>query len=254
MNEETTMHMNSADIAAAQSTPDAATRERFDTWLTTQPLTRILRWAVDTFGTGLVMTSSFGLNGVALIHALSRITRNVPIVFVDTGCLFRETLETKRKIEVAYGLNVLTQYPELSIDEQAREHGPDLYARQPDLCCTLRKIEPMRRAMAHLQPTAILNGRARFQAQTRRDLRIIEWDTAPARINPFTFWSQQQIKAYVTANGIPYNPLHDMGYASIGCHPCTRPITPGDDIRAGRWVDSEKLECGLWASTVYAGM
>jgi phosphoadenosine phosphosulfate reductase len=212
---------------------------------------QILRWAVDTFGPRIVMTSAFGLNGVALIHMLQGITREVPIVFVDTGYLFEETLETKRRIESIYEGDILTYRSPLSVEEQARQYGPDLPIRQPELCCALRKVEPMRRAIAELRPVAVLNGRARFQASTRQALPIVEWEQTPIRINPLAFSSPQQIEAYVRTHDVPYNPLHDRGYPSIGCQPCTRPVLKNEYIRAGRWMGLDKIECGLW-TTNYA--
>jgi len=206
---------------------------------------------MDTFGSDLVMTSAFGLNGVALIHMLQGISQEVPIVFVDTGYLFEETLETKRQIVSTYGANVLTYRSPLSVEDQARQHGPDLPTRQSDLCCALRKVEPMQRAMTEIRPAAVLNGRARFQASTRRALPIVEWEQTPVRINPLALWSPQQIEAYIRAHDVPHNPLHDRGYPSIGCQPCTRPVLKDEHIRAGRWAGLGKMECGLW-TTDYA--
>lgn len=205
-----------------------------------------LRWAIDTFVPGLVMTSALGLNGVALAHMLHTLSREVPIVFVDTGYHFAETLATKRRIEAAYGLRVLTYHPAERVQVPARQIGPDLPDRWPNLCCAVRKVEPMQRALAELQPKAILNARARFQADTRRDLPLVEWDQAPVRINPLAGWSLRQVRAYVAAHDVPYNPLHDRGYPSVGCRPCTRPVAAGENQRAGRWPGMDKTECGLW--------
>jgi len=230
---------------------EPALQRQLDDWLKHQSPQRIVRWAVNTFGPGLVMTSSFGLNGVALIHMLQEIARDVPLVFVNTGYLFDETLETKRQIETAYEVKVLTFRPALSMEAQEHQYGPNLHSQQPNLCCALRKIEPMQRAMAELRPIAVLNGRARFQARTRRNLPIIEWGQRPLRINPLAFWTQRQIKIYVKAHKVPHNPLHEAGYPSVGCRPCTRPVQVGEPIRAGRWAGLGKTECGLW-TTSYA--
>ncbi len=233
-------------LAKFLSTP--LNKAQRDLWLDSLTPQQILCWALESFGPNLVMTSSFGLNGVALIHMLQEITRDVPIIFIDTGYLFKETLETKRRIEAAYKVKVLTFRPTLSVEAQIRQYGPDLPTRHPDLCCALRKVEPMQRALAELQPAAVLNGRARFQARTRRDLPIVEWEQTPIRINPLALWSQQQIESYVRAHAVPYNPLHDVGYPSIGCRPCTRPVLQGEHIRAGRWAGLNKTECGLWTT------
>ena len=227
---------------------DPLERAHLNAWLERQPPQVVLRWAVENWGAGLVMTSAFGLNGVALVHMLQEISRDVPIVFVDTGCLFKETLETKRRIEAAYGVTVLTFKPELSLEAQALQYGSDLHARQPDVCCALRKVRPMARSMAELGPAAVLNGRARFQARTRGGLQVIEWERTPIRINPLAGWTQGQIELYVKAHKVPYNPLHDAGYPSIGCRPCTRPVSVGEHVRAGRWGGLGKTECGLWTT------
>jgi phosphoadenosine phosphosulfate reductase len=229
-----------------------AEQEQLNVWLETQSPQRVLGWAVDFFGAGLVMTTAFGLNGVALIHMLQEITRDVPLVFVDTGLLFEETLETKRQIEQVYGLQVWTWRPRLSIEAQAQQYGPDLHACQPDLCCALRKVEPMHRAMTELGPLAVVNGRSRSQSRTRRDLPIVQWEQTPVCINPLVCWTRQQIKDYVQAHRVPHNPLHEAGYPSIGCRPCTRPVREGEHVRAGRWAGSGKAECGLWTTNFAA--
>jgi phosphoadenosine phosphosulfate reductase len=228
-----------------------AEQVQLNAWLEQQPPQQVVRWAVEAFGPGLVMTTSFGLNGVVLIHMLQEVTKSVPLVFVDTGYLFEETLETKRRVEAAYGLKVLTWRPRLSIEAQARQHGPNLHACQPDLCCALRKVEPMRRAMAALGPVAVMNGRARAQSDTRRNLPLVEWQQTPVRVNPLARWTRWQVEDYVQIHQVPYNPLHEAGYLSIGCRPCTRPVREGEGVRAGRWAGLDKAECGLW-TTDYA--
>jgi phosphoadenosine phosphosulfate reductase len=206
------------------------------------------------------MTSSFGLNGVALIHMLQAISQEVPIVFVDTGYLFAETLETKRRIEAAYGVQVLTYHPRCNGDGlphpgaiSGQTAGSGGNSQAADLCCAVRKVEPMSRAIAELRPVAVLNARARFQANTRQGLPTIEWDQTPIYINPLAYWTQQQIEEYVRAHHVPYNPLHDRGYPSIGCWPCTRPVKDGEHLRAGRWAGLGKLECGLWTQVARPG-
>jgi phosphoadenosine phosphosulfate reductase len=197
------------------------------------------------------MPSAFGMNGVALIHIVHEIARdaNVPIIFVDTGYLFPETLETKRQIEATYGCQIVTYHPLLSVEEQTVQYGPSLPTRDPDLCCLLRKVEPMQRALIERQPAAILNGRACFQSPSRRTLKVVEWERDPIRIHPLVYWTEKQIVDFIKSHHIPYNPLHDRGYRSIGCQPCTRPVTPGEHIRAGRWPGTNKSECGLWTTT-----
>jgi phosphoadenosine phosphosulfate reductase len=222
-----------------QTQIDPVLKAQTSTWLEFLPPQQTLRWAVETFAPRLVMTSAFGLAGVALLHMLRTITDDVPIVFVDTGFMFEETLETRHRIEAAYGVQILTYQPLVNVGAQAQPHNPDL-------CCALRKVEPMQRALTELQPVAVLNARTRFQASTRRKLPLIEWDRTPIRINPLALWPRHRIERFVKRNSIPYNPLYDRGYPSVGCQPCTRPVAEGDDIRAGRWAGSGKIECGLW--------
>jgi phosphoadenosine phosphosulfate reductase len=209
---------------------------------------QILRWAVETYGQDLLMTSSFGMNGVALIHMLQEITRIITILFIDTGYHFPETLKTKQRIEAKYGLKIQVLSPQLSIKDQAQMYGLDLFEHSPDLCCTLRKDEPMQRALERLQPKAILNARSRSQIKTGQDLPVIERMMSPVWVHPLARWPHQQIEDYVRSNGVPYNPLHDRDYPSVGCWPCTRPLRPGEHIRAGRWTGRQKEECGLWAT------
>lgn len=225
-----------------------ADKKEINTWLENLSPLSIVKWAIDNFAPKLAITSSFGLNGVALIHMLQKITREVPIIFINTGYMFEETLHTKRRIEKAYGIKVLTYYPSLSVKDQIRNYGPALFTSLPDLCCRLRKIEPMQKALAELQPKALLNGRARFHAKTRHNMPIVNWEKKPIQINPLAALPLKHIELYIENHSVPYNPLYDMGYSSIGCRPCTRPVLIGEHIRAGRWAELKKKECGLWTN------
>jgi phosphoadenosine phosphosulfate reductase len=218
----------------------------FDTRLERPGPEFVLRWAAATFGPELVMTTGLGLNGVALIHMLQAMQWDVPLVFVDTGYHFPETLETKARIEAAYGIRILTFSPTCAAAAQGRP-------ADPEVCCQRRKVEPMQQALAELRPAAVLNGRSRFQASTRRGLPVVEWGQSPIRINPLACWSLAQVRSYVATHKVPYNPLHDAGYPSIGCWPCTCPVQPGEDLRAGRWPGTGKVECGLWTRAECGG-
>jgi len=198
----------------------------------------IVRWAFDKFPTSLAMTSAFGLNGVALIHLVyAELDLRPPVLFVDTGYMFPETLETRDRVVARYGLDL-------------RQVGPVEVSSgilpTAEACCQQRKVEPMRRLLAEITPGAILTGRGRFQAVTRRQLQMVEWGRFPLRVNPLANWSQEDVEGYVKANDVPYNPLYDAGYYSVGCVPCTRAVEPGEDVRAGRWDGLGKVECGLW--------
>lgn len=225
-------------------------KNKLNAWLESISPQSIIQWAVDSYGPNLVVTSSFGLNGIILIHMLQKITREIPTIFINTGYMFEETLKTKRRMEKAYGVKVLTYRPFLSIRSQINKFGPSLFIRKPDKCCALRKIEPMQRALAELKPKAILNGRARFQTHTRQNLQIVEWKKKPMQINPLALWSQNQIESYIKEHSVPYNPLHDISYSSVGCRPCTRPILRGEHARAGRWAELDRVECGLWTKNI----
>jgi phosphoadenosine phosphosulfate reductase len=200
----------------------------------------LVTWAAEEYGERLAMTSAFGLNGVALIHLVYEACGlRVPVVFVDTGRLFPETLETRDRVKARYDL--------ILVEAQALGEGlPEPPAAN---CCELRKVLPMRLALSGLGPlAALLTGRGRFQAATRRALEPIEWDRSPVRVNPLVRWSQGDVEEYVRDHDIPYNPLYDRGYYSIGCEPCTRAVQPGEDVRAGRWDGLGKVECGLWSN------
>lgn len=234
----------SLDTASLQFEP--AQQSLFNTWLERLEPAFVLRWAAATFGPKLVMTTGLGLNGVALIHMLQASQPDVPIVFVDTGYHFQETLETKARIAAAYGVPFLTLSPTFAVAVRGRP-------TDPEVCCQQRKVEPMQHALAELQPAAVVNARSRFQASTRQNLPVVEWGQSPIRINPLACWSLAQVKSYIAKYKVPYNPLHDAGYPSIGCWPCTRAVQPGEDLRAGRWPGNGKVECGLWTCAERAG-
>lgn len=210
------------------------------TWRNLEPDARALvAWADQKFADRLVMTSAFGLNGVALIHLVYEVCRlEVPVVFVDTGYLFPETLDTRDRVAARYGLVLY----------ETRARRTDLPEPPDEACCQARKVEPMRQALDYLHAQAVLSGRGRFQAVTRRRLMPVEWGTAPLRVNPLVHWGQAEIEEYVQFHGIPYNPLYDAGYYSVGCVPCTRAVKTGEDVRSGRWDGLGRVECGLWTN------
>lgn len=204
----------------------------------------IVRWAVDTFGDGLSVGASFGgASGMAILHITAALKPDVHVFVLDTDYLFEETHETMRRAREALGLrNVHVYKSRLTHEEQAAAHGAALWMRDPDLCCELRKIEPNRRALEG--KTAWISGLRRDQSEGRRDTPIVSWNEryGVVKINPLATWDERQTWAYISANNIPYNPLLDRGYSSIGCYNCTLPGVQG---RAGRWAGFEKDECGL---------
>jgi phosphoadenosine phosphosulfate reductase len=204
----------------------------------------IVRWAVETFGDGLSVGASFGgASGMAILHMVASLKPNVHVFVLDTDYLFEETQETMRRSVPALGLTNMRVYKsELTHEEQAAKHGSALWMRDPDLCCELRKIAPNRVALTG--KTAWVSGLRRDQSEGRADTPIVSWNQkfGVVKLNPLATWTEKQTWEYVMANDIPYNPLLDQGYTSIGCFNCTLPGVQG---RAGRWQGFEKDECGL---------
>lgn len=205
----------------------------------------ILQWAVDTFGDGLAVGTAFGASGMVLMDLAIRARPDVEIFYIDTGLFFDETYDLIRRVEDHYG-RALTRYaPELDVQEQAEVYGDELWKRRPDDCCMMRKVLPMRRALAGR--TGWVTAVRRDQASTRDQTPILSLNRKfnTVKIAPLVNWTESQIWTYILDQGLPYNPLHDVGYPSIGCRPCTRSVNPGDDLRAGRWAGTGKTECGL---------
>jgi len=204
-----------------------------------------LRWAIDKFRGSLTLACSFGAEDVALVDMVARIDRSVPVFYLDTGYLFPETFDVRDLIARRYGIQPVAVKPLLTIEDQSALHGRDLFARQPDLCCKIRKVEPLRRHLEGFQ--AWITGIRRDQAPTRANAGLVEWDKLfnLVKLNPLARWTSAEVWAYIRANDVPYNSLHDHDYPSIGCQPCTRPVRPGEDPRAGRWANFAKKECGL---------
>ena len=213
--------------------------------LTGKSAETILKWALNTFPGRVTMASSFGLEDVVLIDQVTDLVSSPDVFFLDTGLLFAETYQTLGAIESRYGFKVRCIEPELTVDEQNERYGTKLWARDPDACCGLRKVAPLKRAL--LNYSAWITGIRREQSATRAQAQAVEWDQAHGlvKINPLVLWSTEEVWTWIRERGVPYNPLHDQGYPSIGCAPCTRPVQPGDDPRAGRWSGFDKKECGL---------
>lgn len=202
-----------------------------------------LLWARSTFGDQLVVASSMG--DEVLVHIASKEIPGVDVLFLDTGYHFAETLAMRDSVIEQNKVQVRTMLPLLSIQEQADKFGTDLFARDPDSCCAIRKVEPLERG---LQPySAWVTGMRRVDAPTRTDIEIIGWDTRrnKVKLNPLATWSDHDLELYVAENDVAQHPLRKSGYTSIGCAPCTRPVAAGEDARAGRWSGTDKTECGL---------
>jgi phosphoadenosine phosphosulfate reductase len=205
----------------------------------------ILRWAVKTFHPKLTMATAFGAEGCCLIHMLAEIEPTMRIFNLETGYQFAETLELRERIKSRYGIEVEYVRPELTVAEYEAEHGGPLYRHRPDQCCHDRKILPLRNAVVGYD--AWLSAIRSDQTKDRAVAKVVQWDAkfSLVKINPLLGWTKKDVWAFVVKHDVPYNPLHDQGYPSIGCWPCTRPVQEGEDERAGRWAGTAKKECGL---------
>lgn len=205
----------------------------------------ILAWAVETYFPRFTMATGLGPEGCVIISMLAKIEPRVYIFNLDTGYQFPETLQLRDRIAQKYGIEVDLQRPELSVPEYERLHGGPLYSRDSDRCCFDRKITVLHRVAAHFDAWA--TGIRRDQGPTRADTPIVKWDKkfGLVKISPLAGWTKKDVWTRIIREGVPYNPLHDQNYPSIGCQPCTRPVQPGEDERAGRWSGSVKTECGL---------
>jgi phosphoadenosine phosphosulfate reductase len=210
-----------------------------------RPTQAVLRWGLKTFSGGITLACSFGAEDVALVDMIVRLDPSVAIFYLDTGYLFPETLDVRDRIAKRYGIRPVAVAPSLTIEDQSVLLGPNLFARRPDLCCRLRKVEPLRNHLEKYQ--AWITGIRRDQAPTRANAGVVEWDGLfnLVKLNPLAAWTSDDVWEYIHAFDIPYNDLHDRDYPSIGCHPCTRPVRSGEDPRAGRWANFSSKECGL---------
>lgn len=202
----------------------------------------ILAWARATFREGLVTTSSFQTQSAPLLHLLSRFAPGVPVLFLDTGFHFPETLAYKDALAARLGLDVRDLRPEMGHDGFRRRYG-ELHRHDPDHCCHVNKVLPLQRALAGA--SAWISGVRRDQTPERAATRIVELVDGRYKICPMARWSEADVTACVDAHDLPTHPLHGEGYLSIGCAPCTRAVRPGEDARAGRWSGQAKTECGL---------
>ncbi len=205
----------------------------------------ILRWAVERFAPRLTMATAFGPEGMVLLHMFAEIAPNTPIFNLDTGYQFPETLELRERVKQRYGIEVEFKRPELSVEQYERLHGGPLYKTKPDQCCGERKIRVLHEAIRGMH--AWISGIRRDQSPDRAKAAIVGWDKkfGLAKVSPLANWTKKQVWKMILDHDIPYNPLHDQGYTSIGCWPCTRAVMFDEDERAGRWSGFAKTECGL---------
>ena len=205
----------------------------------------VLRWALQKFGRDVALATGFGAEGCVLIRMLAEIDTNARIFYLDTDLLFPETYELMKKLEATYGVRFEQRTSRLSLAAQAASYGERLWEREPDVCCQLRKVDPLREILSGLR--AWITAIRREQTPARAGARVVEQDRKFElfKINPLAVWSRHDVWRYIKEHDVPYNQLYDLGYRSIGCQPCTTLVQIGEEERAGRWRSSEKTECGL---------
>lgn len=223
--------------------------EKFSAQLEGCSLPEILRWALERFPGRLAIGTSFGKDGLVVLDHLRALSPDLPVLFLETGYHFPETLAFRDRLQALWGLNIVNLYPAQTVAEQDREYGEKLYARDPDLCCANRKVAPLRKAL--LGYDAWMTGVRRDQHAGRAAVPLVEWQELDPgvrgtfKINPLAGWSRAQVEEYLQEHQLPLHPLWEQGYASIGCAPCTRKLRAGESERAGRWEGTGKIECGI---------
>ena len=228
--------------------PSAAIREelaRASRTLEAAAPPEIIAWAVERFGDRLTMATAFGPEGCLIIHWLAAIAPGTFVFNLETGYQFPETLELRDRIAARYGLEVSLERPETTVADYERAHGGPLYRTEPDRCCGDRKIAVIRRVLTRFD--AWMSGIRRDQSADRAAAAIVGWDHKfdIVKISPLANWTKAMVWDAIVREQVPYNPLHDRGFVSIGCAPCTRAVSVGEDERAGRWSGTAKTECGL---------
>ncbi|MDN4161646.1 phosphoadenylyl-sulfate reductase [Nocardioides abyssi] len=241
----TTTARNSRGIQTEGRTPEEL-RELVSHWgaeLELAPAEVIIEWAAATFGERFCITSSMG--DAALAHLASRVVPGIDVVFLDTGYHFVETIGTRDAVAATMDVDLLTITPKQTVAEQDAVHGKDLYKTDPDLCCKLRKVQPLADALSGYDAWA--TGLRRAETHNRVIAPVIGWDAkkGKVKVSPLARWSDEQMERYIAENGVLVNPLVYDGYPSIGCAPCTRRVAPGEDPRSGRWAGTNKTECGI---------
>jgi phosphoadenylyl-sulfate reductase (thioredoxin) len=205
----------------------------------------ILGRASQHFGGKLTFATGFGAEGCVIIDLIARHDLPIDLFTLDTGLLFPETYELWQRLEAYYGVKIRSVRPVHTVEQQAEVHGDRLWESDPDRCCELRKVIPLRNALAGFD--AWVTAIRRDQTSERAGAHVVEHDRkfGLIKINPLVAWTHDEVWGHLYAHDVPYNPLHDRGYPSIGCQPCTAAVLPGEDVRAGRWRGSSKKECGL---------
>ena len=211
----------------------------------TAPPQTVLRWAIEEFGNNVALATGFGTEGCVLVDMVARIDPAARIFYLDTDLLFPQTYELCHQLASRYGVAFERRGSHRSLEQQTLRYGEKLWERDPDLCCRLRKVEPLKEMLSGL--TAWITAIRRDQSPARANVKVMERDAkfGLIKINPLAAWTKRDVWRYVREHNVPYNPLYDQGYSSIGCQPCTTPVQLNEDQRAGRWRGFQKTECGL---------
>ncbi|MCI4372237.1 MAG: phosphoadenylyl-sulfate reductase [Thermoplasmata archaeon] len=232
-----------------QSGYGAAQAEDWSRELEGRPASEIIRWAVDRFGDGLVIGSSFGKDSLVIMDLARRLRPDIPVLFLETGYHFAETLQFRDQLRTESKVNIVDVRPDLTVPEQDAAYGTDLFARAPDQCCEMRKVAPLRRALAGRR--AWMTGVRRSQHPQRAGTPVVEWQEilengkGVFKVNPLVAWPLTEVDAYLAEHQLPHHPLWAKGYPSVGCAPCTAPASAAEGERAGRWKGQGKIECGI---------
>ncbi|MCL2583827.1 MAG: phosphoadenylyl-sulfate reductase [Streptosporangiales bacterium] len=203
----------------------------------------VIRWATDTFGDRICVTSS--MSDAVVVHLASTVKPGIDVVFLDTGYHFAETIGTRDAVQAVYPINLVNVTPSRTVEEQDADLGPRLYGRNPDLCCYLRKVEPLKKALEGYD--AWFTGVRREETANRAETKVVQWDEKRqmVKVNPIVDWTSEEVDDYIATHGVLVNPLVYDGYPSIGCSTCTMRVEEGADPRSGRWAGTGKSECGL---------
>ncbi|GGK24236.1 putative phosphoadenosine phosphosulfate reductase [Caldalkalibacillus thermarum] len=206
----------------------------------------VIKWAYDQWGKELIYACSFGAEGMVLIDMISKVKADAKVIFLDTHLHFKETYDLIEEVKQRYPqLRIELIQPDLSLEEQAKQYGDQLWVHHPDQCCRLRKIIPLHKALTGA--AAWMSGLRREQSPTRAHVQFVNLDHKfqSIKVCPLIHWTWEEVWLYIRSFNLPYNPLHDQDYPSIGCEPCTLPVKGEGDSRAGRWAHANKIECGL---------
>jgi phosphoadenosine phosphosulfate reductase len=236
--------MSLAALSGCEKTTDKDLKAISNEFETASP-EAVLRWAIEEFSPDVALATGFGAEGCVLVSMLSAISPSTRIFYLDTDLLFEETYALRDRLEARYGVHFERRATSLSLSDQAARYGERLWESQPDLCCRLRKVEPLREMLKGLR--AWVTAIRRDQSPARAGTGLVERDEkfGLIKVNPLAAWSAHDVWNYIAKHDVPYNTLHDQGYPSIGCVPCTTPVQLGETSRAGRWRGTGKSECGI---------